>query len=284
MRISRTIAAVIIGGTALSLVVSLVLWSSLGEQGIAIALSLSTGLILLAVAYAYEGLHAHQAKCHHSLIEKTNNDYRQLEALSSLLWTLTPDLPLPRMRGWTSSPDFLKELAEIILATRPALVVETGSGVGTLVTAYCLRRLGQGKVVSLEHDPKYAKATRATLELHDLQEVATVVDAPLTTVDIGGTMWRWYDVAGLHVEQPIDVLIVDGPPDATQALARYPAIPILREHMHEGSIVVADNAKADDERQVIAMWEREFAMQSDFVDTETGACVLRQQTQAAQAK
>jgi predicted O-methyltransferase YrrM len=275
MCISRKVATIIIGATLASLAVSITLWWVFGDAGIVIALALFSGSILLALACMHSRLRAQQIRCHYALIEKTSNDYRQLEALSSLLWTLTPDLPLPRMRGWSASPDFLKELAETILATRPALVVETGSGVSTLVVGYCLRRLGRGRVVSLEHDAKFAAATRATLALHDLQEVATVMDAPLTTVMLGGTSWRWYDTSGLSLKEPIDILVVDGPPGTTQALARYPAVPVLHGRMHNGSVILADDANRDDERQIISMWEKEFGLEPDFVDTEVGACILR---------
>jgi len=275
MRISRKAATVVIGATLVLLAASVVLWRFLGEAGIVVGGALFGGSVLLALAYVDSHLRTQQAKYHHALIEKTTNDYRQLEALSSLLWTLTPDLPLPRMRGWAASPDFLKELAEIILATKPALVVETGSGLATLVAGYCLRRLGQGKVLSLEHDPKFAAATRATLALHDLQDVATVMDAPLTTVTLAGTAWRWYDTAGLKTDEPIDILVVDGPPDTTQTLARYPALPLLHGRLHDGSIILADDAKREDEKQVISMWEKEFGLEPDFLETETGACILR---------
>jgi predicted O-methyltransferase YrrM len=278
MRISRKVAAAIIGATLVSLAVSMVLWWAFGQVGMVIAPALLAGTILLAIACVHSRLRAGQTKCHSTLLEKTGNDYRQLEALSSLLWTLTPDLPLPRMRGWSASPDFLKELAEIILAAKPGVVVGLGSGVSTLVAGYCLRRLGRGRIFSLDHDPKHAAATRSTLALHDLQEVAAVVDAPLTTVHLGGTAWRWYDTAGLSVTDPIDILVVDGPPGTTQALARYPAVPILSGRMHDGSIILADDAKRQDEKRIIAMWEKEFGLEPEFIDTEMGACILRRRS------
>jgi len=281
MRISRRAATTIIGVTLASLAVSMIFWRVLGEAGIVIALAIFTGAILLALAWVHGRLLAQQARHHHALLEKTNTDYRQIEALSSLLWTLTPDLPLPRMRGWAASPDFLKELAEIILATRPGLVVETGSGVSTVVAGYCLRRLGRGRIVSLDHDPKLAAATRATLSLHDLHEVATVVDAPLTNVTVGGTAWRWYDTSSLKIDEPIDILVIDGPPGTTQALARYPAVPVFHGRMHDGSIILADDAKREDERQILSMWEKEFGLEPDFIDTETGACILRRRKPAS---
>ncbi|HSW01714.1 MAG TPA: class I SAM-dependent methyltransferase [Sedimentisphaerales bacterium] len=280
MRISRKTAALIIGSSLVLLAVSMVLWRVLGGAGLVMALTLFSGSILLALACVHGHLKAQQTKHHHDLIEKTSHDYRQLEALSSLLWTLTPDLPLPRMRGWAASPDFLKELAEIILTTRPGLVVETGSGVSTLVAGYCLRRLGRGKIVSLDHDPKLAAATRATLALHDLQEIATVVDSPLTTVTVGGTPWRWYDTSSLRIDEPIDILVVAGPPGTTQALARYPAVPVFHGRLHDGSVILADDVKGEDERQIVSMWEREFGLAPDFVDTEAGACILRRRKPA----
>lgn len=44
----------------------------------------------------------------------------------------------------------------MIADERPELIVDTGSGVSTLVAAYALQKLGRGKVVALEHDRAYA--------------------------------------------------------------------------------------------------------------------------------
>jgi predicted O-methyltransferase YrrM len=280
MSISRKTAASIIGSSLVLLAISMVLRRVFGGAGLVMALTLFSGSTFLALAWVYVHLKAQQTKHHHDLIERTSHDYRQIEALSSLLWTLTPDLPLPRMRGRTASPDFLKELAEIILATRPALIVETGSGVSTLVAAYCLRRLGRGRVFSLEHDPKVGAAARATLAVHDLLETATVVDAPLTTMAFGGVSWRWYDTAGLKIGAPVDILLVDACSETAQAPARYPAVPVFHGRMHDGSIILVDDVRREDQKQVLSMWEKEFDLESDFIDTETGACILRRRKPA----
>ncbi len=106
MRISRKISAIIIGATLASLAISMILWQALGQAGMVIAPALFTGSIFLAIACMHSHLRTYQTQCHYALVEKTSNDYKQLEALSSLLWTLTPDLPLPRMRGWSARPTF----------------------------------------------------------------------------------------------------------------------------------------------------------------------------------
>ena len=77
-------------------------------------------------------------------------DYRQLEALASLLAVLHPRAPFPPFRGWAVGPDFAVLLLREALTQRPACVVALGSGVSTLVLGYALERTG-GRLVSVEH-------------------------------------------------------------------------------------------------------------------------------------
>jgi hypothetical protein len=74
--------------------------------------------------------------------------YQQLEALTSLTSILPIRYPLPPMRGWAISPDFGVLLVSEILNKKPHVVVELGSGVSTLLIAYCLELVGHGRVVS----------------------------------------------------------------------------------------------------------------------------------------
>jgi hypothetical protein len=107
----------------------------------------------------------------------------QLESLLGLYlyFTLQPSLPLPPTRGWAASPDFLKVVAEMVLKQHPALVVEAGSGVSTLVIGSCLKRLGSGRLVSLEHEERYADNTRSLVELHGLADFVDVQYCPIKT-------------------------------------------------------------------------------------------------------
>jgi hypothetical protein len=75
-------------------------------------------------------------------------------------------------------------------------------------------------VYSLEHDPISAAETRAMLADHGLDDWATVIDAPLVPVTLGGETFRWYDDSGLKGLKAIDMLVIDGPPLDTNALAR----------------------------------------------------------------
>ncbi|WP_208596217.1 hypothetical protein [Vreelandella aquamarina] len=73
------------------------------------------------------------------LITVQNRLYAQLESLSWLQRRLTIKGQLPPLRGWATSPDVLLRLHAHIMATRPQVIVEFGSGASTLVIADALR-------------------------------------------------------------------------------------------------------------------------------------------------
>jgi predicted O-methyltransferase YrrM len=137
--------------------------------------------------------------------------------------------------------------------------VELGSGVSTLIAAYCLRDNGNGKIISLEHDPLYSGVTRDNLHRHGLQHIAEVLDAPIGPVTVNDEVRRWYDVSALDaLDSEVDLLIVDGPPRSVQHLARYPALPLLINRLAADAVVLVDDANRNDERETVLRWQSEF--------------------------
>jgi predicted O-methyltransferase YrrM len=181
--------------------------------------------------------------------------FSQIQALLALDRTLGLAQPLPPMRGWAASPDMLLNLAQHILARRPATVAECSSGVSTVVAARCLQLNGAGHVYSLEHDAEYARKTQALLQRYGLEEWATVVVAPLEPGADGAT---WYHDAALPADMPpIDLLVVDGPPAGGDSTARYPALPRLLKRLARPFTLMLDDADRPGERGVVERWQRE---------------------------
>ena len=146
----------------------------------------------------------------------------------------------------------------------------------TLVIAYCLKRLGRGKVRSLEHDPVYASRTRQLITEHGLGSFAEVIDAPLVEQRADGAMLRWYDCSKAGLAGPIDLLVVDGPPDTTGPQARYPALPLLKHLLAPGSLVVLDDGGRDDERFIAKRWaDLVPGAELRYLELEAGAWMLR---------
>lgn len=210
------------------------------------------------------------------LLTEVRSSYTQAEALQGILWTLKPGAPLPSTRFWAASPDLLREIMVHVLSEKPRLVVEASSGTSTIVIGLCLQRLGTGLVVALEHDEVYAARTRAAVEEHGLSAYVRVVHAPLVLQRVNGVDHRWYDLAGLSLEHPIDLLVVDGPPDTTQSMARYPAVPLLRDRLHAGARILLDDGARPDERITAERWAAELHGASlEYLQLEAGAWSLR---------
>ncbi|HEX8406046.1 MAG TPA: class I SAM-dependent methyltransferase [Duganella sp.] len=244
----------------------------------ALAYSAGTLTLLLLALYIL-----HKLRLVHILLydvkDQTHQDttglFRQMEALQGLYVELDLRRSLPATRGWAASPDFLLELARHARGARPETVVECSSGTSTLVLARCMQLNGGGKVISLEHDADYANLTREQLRRHGLEDWAQVLDAPLRPHQLGGENWPWYDVSGLPPRLAIDMLVVDGPPQATRSLARYPAGPLLFSMLQRGARVFLDDAARPDERAMLQRWQKEFpALDQSARPCEKGCAVL----------
>lgn len=209
------------------------------------------------------------------MLQDTGALYHQLETLLGLYVDLGLTKSLPSTRDWAASPDFLMELVSHALHKKPATIVECSSGTSTVVLARCMQINGRGKVYSLEHDPIYAQQTRAQLARHGLSEFAEVLVAPLQPMNSGAEKWSWYEFAVLPETLSIDMLVIDGPPKTTGALARYPAGPALFPRLAQDAAVFLDDANRDDETAIMKRWKQEFPhMTQSMKYCEKGCAVL----------
>lgn len=263
----------IVGGApALVLLLSWAVERWTGSSGALVAIVL-LGAVLIALHV--EGRY-HALELFRRGVEEQRAIFGQVEAIIGLNQTLSPRYPLPATRGWAASPDLLREVVAHVLTEPVGMVVEGSSGTSTLVIAYALERKGSGRVVALEHDEQFAERTRKLLGLHGLTHRAVVVHAPLVKHRVGPTELLWYDLAQAGIDAPIDLLVVDGPPEGVAALARYPAVPILRDRFAASARVLLDDGARPDERIIAERWKTEFgAAECEFLYLEKGAWSLR---------
>lgn len=215
----------------------------------------------------------------------TGEDRRQraaeLEAYLDLGARLGLRHGLPYVRHWSAGADFLALLVEHVLAHRPKVIVECGSGLSTLMLARCCALNSVGRVWSLEHEPDCAAHTREALARYGLEQVARVVDAPLRRYRLNTQEFDWYDLGGLP-EVAIDLLVVDGPPGRLAPLARYPALPLLFARLDRAGTVFLDDAARPDEQAILSRWRTEFPdLAMTEVETGRGCAVLQRRSQAS---
>jgi predicted O-methyltransferase YrrM len=203
--------------------------------------------------------------------------FRQLEALQNLNAVLPANDVLPATRGWAASPDLLAVLVDLVVAERPSLVVECGSGASTLWLALAMRRFGiDGRIVALDHDPVFGGKTRDLLARHDVGDLAEVRDAPLESFSLDGETYSWYARRAWQDLTGIDLLFVDGPPATTGHLARYPALPLLSGALSPVVTAVLDDLVVPDMQKVLRLWLDAYPdFGSEILPLEKQAAVLR---------
>jgi Methyltransferase domain len=206
-------------------------------------------------------------------------NHRQQHALVQIR-PLLGEVPVD-LGGWAADPLLAHNVVRLLVDTRPGVVVECGSGSSTVVISRCLRALGRGRVISLEHDPEYANRTADLLRLHGLEDLATVVTAPLTALEVNGRMFRWYSSKYEPLLQDkIDVLLVDGPPGSTGPRARYPAVSVLKPHLSEECWIMLDDGNRPDERHTALAWSRELGAKLSYLEGGRGGWLLHRQPSA----
>lgn len=242
---------------------------------ITIILSGIWGLVFAIFAVGYVVMMTQFNIYHRTQIENFHH-YRQLEALLSLYDMVNIRYPLPPMRLWVISPDFANLLVGHVLRQKPKNLVELGSGTSTILSSYCLEKIGDGHVISYEHIQEFAEASRRSLDEHDLADYATIIQAGLTPTTIRDETFQWYDTQQMEDLHDIDLLVVDGPPDGTQKMARYPALPVLYDRLADGAIIFVDDYMRDDEHNMVNRWLEEFDLEVvDTIATEKGTAILR---------
>jgi hypothetical protein len=165
---------------------------------------------------------------------------------------------MPLLGGFAMQPVSMLAGVEEVLRRKPGLMVECGSGTSTLWIAQALARNGKGKLVSLEHMEEYFEKTLRSLQRHGLERWVDLRLAPLREVDVNGQPFQWYALAAVEDLQDIDILSVDGPPGFIGPLARYPALPLLRDKLSTGALILVDDADREDEQAVMERWKAEI--------------------------
>lgn len=183
---------------------------------------------------------------------------------------------IPPLGLWTASADLLVELVDRLVAERPAVAIEGGSGVSTVVMALAAREHGlPTRVIALEHNPEWAEHTRGMLERHGVAEYAEVRVAPLAPTSLDDHSTPWYDESAVADLTEIGLVLVDGPPEGTGPRARYPMVPLLRDKLAQRCTILVDDTARPGDADVVERWRPflpEFEL--EVLHLDKGAAVL----------
>ncbi len=104
----------------------------------------------------------------------------------------------------------------------------------------------------------------------------TLLKTPLRSLKLGGSKWHWYDLDALSAELRFGLLFVDGPAGILARMARYPALPLLRERLADEAFIFLDDFRRKDEIAIVCRWLQEFPeLTLETQGTQGSAAVLR---------
>lgn len=156
-------------------------------------------------------------------------------------------------------------LNEIVI-NRRRCIVELGSGISSIYMGRLVRERG-GHIWTVEHDEQWADTLEQELAKESLGDVVTVVRAPLAPTK---SAWSdeenaWYEsdaIRGTIADQPIDLLVIDGPPanDVARQHSRYPAIPFFSPLLANDYTIMLDDVNRPGEQEIMKRWERDLGI------------------------
>ena len=195
-------------------------------------------------------------------------NYRQGEFYSQLLRLLDLSAPIPSTRSWAASPDVLLTLLDLAKSSKPARVLDLGSGMSTLVLA---KSAPQAEIISIDNSAEYAGKTKRLLAAHGVTNVDVRI-APLTP-HVSGV--EWYDLTQFRDVTNIDLLFIDGPPGSRNPKARHPAIVECASKLSPRAIIVIDDAGRDGEKDMAKEFAKALPSHTlEFLSHEKGTAVL----------
>jgi predicted O-methyltransferase YrrM len=147
-----------------------------------------------------------------------------------------------------------RRLVELVREHRPAIVVEVGTAIGYsgLWIADTLRDLKHGRLLTFEQDPDRVREAGRNLQRAGVSEWITQYQ--------GDARELVKEVAG-----PIDLLFLDGGFENY-----YPCFVNCRDRLHDGALLVADNAGigANEMADYLAVVRRDHESRTEWFETD----------------
>lgn len=186
--------------------------------------------------------------------------------------TSDPAAPhVPLSTGASLGETAFAKVLDVLRAHGPRVFVEFGSGRST---ARFATEFPEASLLSLDHDPFYAGETRDFLARTPATAHVDLQLRPLRWQRWYGLPFRSY-APGAFPER-IDTVLVDGPPVLGNHRGREACLYQIWDHLDVGALIVLDDCKRPQERQIVANWMQRFpgAFRVDYLDTPKGTALL----------
>jgi glycosyltransferase involved in cell wall biosynthesis/predicted O-methyltransferase YrrM len=171
--------------------------------------------------------------------------------------------------NWTLDRTVAVELAARLAARKPGAVLEVGSGSSTLLLAAYAAASG-ARLVTLEHDARFAARTAALLDQTGLRRHVQLVTAPLKPLACAdGATHRWYET---QLDGPFDFVLIDGPPGR---FGREAAMFAVAGRLAADWEAWLNDGHRAGERHCAELWQQHLEVRAHLRPAGDGVWVLR---------
>jgi Methyltransferase domain len=151
--------------------------------------------------------------------------------------------------AWSARDEYLAGCIEHALTSRGP-ILECGTGLSTLLLGVVAKRQGQSHW-ALEHKPEWAAKVQSYLNKYKLDSI--IHAKPLKNYGD----FCWYDAPLDKLPDSFFLVVCDGPPRRTKG-GRYGLVPIMREWLKSGCVILLDDAGRQDELKIAKRWGAEL--------------------------
>lgn len=151
---------------------------------------------------------------------------------------------------WSASHEYLAACTEHAL-TSNGPILECGSGLSTILVGAIAKRGGLSHW-ALEHILEQASKVQRNLDRYEIDTVVLCAKALKAHDD-----FTWYDPPLESMPDSFALVVCDGPPGDTEG-GRYGLVPIMRERLKPGCVILLDDAHREDELAIAKRWEAEL--------------------------
>ena len=151
--------------------------------------------------------------------------------------------------AWSARDEYLAACLNHTLATTGP-ILECGSGLTSIVVGAVAKNLNRCHCI-LEHKADWAE--KVENRINDFGLDSLVIANPLK--NYGG--YYWYDVNLETLPTKFCLVLCDGPPRRTPG-GRYGLVPVMKEKLKPGCVILLDDASRKDELAIANRWQREL--------------------------
>jgi hypothetical protein len=184
-----------------------------------------------------------------------------------LLQPLLVGFPFVPFTGSSLRPFCLNHMINDIIINQRLTIIEFGSGVSTIIIGRMIKKNKLGAtILSIEHNQEWAAVLKKWLQAEQLDDIVSVVVAPLKQCHLAVNGNDWYDLEPLDQatkNKNFDMVIIDGPPawEKSKSMARYPALPYIKEKLSGSYAVYLDDANREGEQSIIELWKKKYSIE-----------------------